>query len=462
MSARSFGFVKPSQIQRETDFVNRLKRHKSFFTPPTQNLGQSELSVFKVNSPSSTPAQKMAAAFRKASNIRKAESFYHSRSLGDFDLLINSDSSKQHGRNNRNNISHKSALYQDFENNFNNKRQDKSRGKSVERLLSGDSTASKSLSKSKSMEFLKSKLLSRKPSSANSRRSRLSPSPTPSGSSSGGLPPGTRIPRSVLDWDHHPHLGVSGKLGFMQNASRWGFDMRSGDETKIGSSSETISKPTRKIKKSAKDEEAYDWRQDTPFWNKQGRWARPSNNKKVVEEPWINPHVNNACVVHQEKIPTGQTIQHHPLNGGNVVPGWPHPPAGIIMGKKMGTGFFPSFPVPYGASSNTNNMFLPRTNLAPSHVKSPSHSNSGSSSGLSSTKKSSNSKVLSSKLTEEDLHSRLEITELSDDEENDELRCPSPDYSTMQIHSTNTVIELNGGGRASSDRNILDLPSGLY
>lgn len=33
MSAKSFGFVKPSTVQRQHDYANRLRRHKSFFTP---------------------------------------------------------------------------------------------------------------------------------------------------------------------------------------------------------------------------------------------------------------------------------------------------------------------------------------------------------------------------------------------------------------------------------------------
>ena len=35
MSARSFGFIKPSQKAQDNDLVNRIRRHKSFFNAET-------------------------------------------------------------------------------------------------------------------------------------------------------------------------------------------------------------------------------------------------------------------------------------------------------------------------------------------------------------------------------------------------------------------------------------------
>jgi hypothetical protein len=37
MSARSFGFIKPSQKIRDNDMASRLRRHKSFFNADTSS-----------------------------------------------------------------------------------------------------------------------------------------------------------------------------------------------------------------------------------------------------------------------------------------------------------------------------------------------------------------------------------------------------------------------------------------
>ena len=71
VSARSFGFVKPSPKQRETDFKSRLRRHKSFFTP--DSAGSYNIQPQNGGPPS--------ASRRKI--VRRAESFHHSRSMGD-------------------------------------------------------------------------------------------------------------------------------------------------------------------------------------------------------------------------------------------------------------------------------------------------------------------------------------------------------------------------------------------
>ena len=40
MSARSFGFIKPSQKAQDNDLVNRIRRHKSFFNAETSGKNQ--------------------------------------------------------------------------------------------------------------------------------------------------------------------------------------------------------------------------------------------------------------------------------------------------------------------------------------------------------------------------------------------------------------------------------------
>ena len=38
MSARSFGFIKPSQKFRDNDMANRIRRHQSFFNADTSSI----------------------------------------------------------------------------------------------------------------------------------------------------------------------------------------------------------------------------------------------------------------------------------------------------------------------------------------------------------------------------------------------------------------------------------------
>lgn len=207
--------------------------------------------------------------------------------------------------------------------------------------------------------------------------------------------------------------------------------------------------------------EEYDWRQDTPFWNKKGRWARPASSKKAVEEPWFNLHQPKQPQAKpptiQQQIPNGPTIQHHPINGGHGIPGWPgqqYPPGMLLNRPKVGGGFFPSFPMPYGGGMPSG-VFLPRP-FPDSGTR--SQSSSGSGGGM--PKPSPRGRGL----MEEDLPSRLEITELSDEEEQPVIPvargCPTPDYSTMQPPPR--ITSPGGHPMGPPDRNILDLPSGLY
>ena len=439
MSARSFGYVKPSPKQRETDFANRVRRHKSFFAHSDYSKQE--------NNTGMSPAQRMANILKRGTNIRRAESFHHSRSLGDFDHIIGGDSP------------HKKGPFADLKLRKGHDEDRRTRGKSVDRLLGHEP---KSLSKSKSMEFLKAKLLSRKPSTAHKNNS--SPSPTPSGSSSSN--------------GHH------------FRSADWDLRRRQDDEF-------DLRKPG--------DPHSYDWRQDTPFWNKTGRWARPTPTKKLIEEPWVNHHLpmqqQQPYSVHQ--VPKATKIQHHPLNGGaGRIPGWPGQqfPGGMLLNRKMGN-FYPSFPVtaaPVGSGSpnggpmshhmflapNSRSAFPPPPGVFCSPVvqppgTSPVISSSGSSGHSSSSTGQQLPKVKMNPLRsshQDDLSSRLEITELTD-EEGDRQECPTPDYSTMPrpaasqppqpppkpFAPVNPIRSRSGSSSAEdSKRNILDLPSGLY
>ena len=76
------------------------------------------------------------------------------------------------------------------------------------------------------------------------------------------------------------------------------------------------------------------------------------------------------------------------------------------------------------------------------------------------------------RLPQDDLPSRLEITELSDGDGEDESEIihhlpviPSPDYSTMRsspAESINTVIHMGSNTVSKGKGHILDIPSGLY
>ncbi len=442
ISARSFGFVKPSPRQREKDFVNRLRRHKSFFAADT--------SEEKSMSGRVTDVLRRGAGggggFGGRGLMRRAESFSH----------------------HEDNLEHYRP---------------KIRGKSVERLDGGEGGGGrgrmgiKSLSKSKSMEFLKAKLLSRRPSSANKSGNGIrisSQSPTPSALKS----------PTVDEW-----------------AAAAAADRRSDSPGSGGG---------RNWRRSSSSQDVYDWRQDTPFWNKQGRWARPAAAKKaaaasaavVTEEPWVNHH--HPLSFQQQQQPP---VRHHPLNGGAPparIPGsnWQFPPSppiaaaagppSMLFGRSKA--FYPSFPGGTGHPPPPHPLYLPH------FVPRPFNSGSGSSGHGSAASSGSgggggdaNTNVRSSSrgctngkrapapplpqnkprrfqfedgdCDGDDLSSRLEITELSD--EDPLVACPTPDYSTMKRESEEQVEEAPGNqlahlGKPGRKRNILDMPSGLY
>ena len=159
VSAKSFGFIRPSQRLLEREQNKRIKRHKSFFNTD---------SLFG----------------KKNSLIRRAESFHHgsSRAAGaegglhnDYYLMSGKYYSKDA----------------------------KERAKSVDRLLSaGDTGAAlgqpldKPLMKSKSMEFLKSKIL-RKPSKLQKKTQGENPGPVSNA--------GTLLGQSMFELHKTPH-----------------------------------------------------------------------------------------------------------------------------------------------------------------------------------------------------------------------------------------------------------------
>ena len=51
MSAKSFGFVRPSSQQRQTDFAKRLRRHQSFLEPPTTSTMDHDRSSSRTTPP---------------------------------------------------------------------------------------------------------------------------------------------------------------------------------------------------------------------------------------------------------------------------------------------------------------------------------------------------------------------------------------------------------------------------
>lgn len=317
------------------------------------------------------------------------------------------------------------------------------RGKSVDRLGSDNghqeeapgkrSNLHRQLSKSKSMEYLKAKLLSRKSSNASSSSKR---------------------DRWVAD----DHGGDA--------SSR----MRSASPVYFGN----VERNFPRGRADAQARQEYDWRQDTPFWNKQGRWARPAPKKAtststlLMEEPWVNHHHHHAAAAAaafplpfaitqppQPHLPAAG-VKHHPLNGGNRVPGAGWAP-GLANRKAYAFGSSPA--APPSVSLGAPNLYLPSHFVsAPRPFVSPdsAHSNSSSSSG-----RGSGGGGLT-RLSPEDaapLSSRLEITELSDEEPGGDGGCPTPDYGSTVVAPGSTRSNFR---RSGNKRNILDMPSGLY
>ena len=400
-------------------------------------------------------------------------------------------------------------------------------------------SGNKPLSKSKSMEFLKAKLLSRKPSTKLQQQQQQQTTPSPPMTQLWDLRGGSpgRTGGGVQTTFFSAQAGPAN-----QSAAQWGFQMdkkgsssngensnhsssSSSSQNKnismnssSGSSSSSNQHNMRRSEAEQREKDEYDWRQDTPFWNKQGRWARPAPAKKPAEEAWVNhqspPMPTMAPPMPQ---PPQQMTMHHqqPHHPSNRIPGWPVGPStqypGVLLNRKLQGNFYPSFPVAgVSAALPSHNVYLPQVQV-PSHFvagqpsrsayvsatgsgTSPAHSNSGSSSsGNNCRRPSSKTKLnplrnnLDIDTNDDSLPSRLEITELSDEEPSAIILppngCPTPDYSTMPrsvspVPSDNTVILVNQNGNnhnnssssssnhqnSHSDlsRKILDMPSGLY
>jgi hypothetical protein len=342
--------------------------------------------------------------------IRRAESFHHSRSLGDFDNLTRDSSSPE-----PTSMSSRSMI-QDW---------DDRRGQSVERLLaeSHEAAADKAsrikLPKSKSMEFLKAKLLSRKPST-----------------------------KATAPPPQHNHGPLDPRL-YPPGQQRAIFE---GQRPK-----------------------QYDWRQDTPFWNGNGKAMKaggkpqvPANKPKIREDAWSQ------------------------LHGPSTTSLWPghgqqQPYPGLFLGRKAGVpgggNFYPSFNVGNGKNSSnvSRNVVMtgpqrpnPPQFVAMAHPAFIAAAAAAQAAAVIQQLAAAKNKQPLPAVTSDSLKDRLEITELSDGEEDylvhqhqQEVEpvlnlpaIPSPDYRSPS--------ETSGGRRSSASSisnhhgKILDLPSGLY
>ena len=253
VSAKSFGFIRPSQRLLEREQNKRIKRHKSFFNTD---------SLFG----------------KKNSLIRRAESFHHggSRAGGaegghnDYYLMSGKYYSKDA----------------------------KERAKSVDRLLSAGDTAGpglhpldKPLMKSKSMEFLKSKIL-RKPSKLQKKSgSRVENSGPVSNA-------GTFLGQSMFELHKTPHYSPAPAPARPRSRTRGFPDWHPANSSGLPSSEfskqdvrHTQSQPklcetTQKYPQQPPTfyngrhvgSQNYDWRQDTPFWN----YSRQKRKENVL------------------------------------------------------------------------------------------------------------------------------------------------------------------------------------
>ncbi len=359
--------------------ATKLRRHKSFFTPPSLSIfgGGGSSSSYNVSmdnnsgnqhgnqqqqQQSLTPAQKMAAAFRKGHNIRRAESFHVNRSSSSLDV----GGSSEHLRR----PTELRLLHGDDASELVYPR--RNRGKSVDRLAMTRAAAAledeveedrrrveahlqRQMSKSKSVEYLKAKLMMARAEGGvaggggnnDSRGGKKKPVAS------------KRLPREERGWDD---LGRRGGGDRMHSVSPSRPNKANGGGTASSSASSSLNSRSN----NEEDENGYDWRQDTPFWRKQGRWARPTPKKKdgaagpLLEEPWFDhhqprqpqPHPSPRHHLHptgmaggspygpppplvpfaaflrqqqqqqQQPVFNGSSVKHYPLNGG----------AGLILG----------------------------------------------------------------------------------------------------------------------------------
>ena len=231
VSAKSFGFIRPSQRLLEREHNKRVKRHKSFFNAD---------GLFG----------------KKNTLIRRAESFHQpgvGQSTHNDYYLMNAKYSSKDARDAR------------------------ERAKSVDRLLStgGHDTADsfeRPIMKSKSMEFLKSKIL-RKPSKLQKKSPRPEISKTFLGQSMFELhktqnysPAAHSNSRLYPDWPF-ANSSVEPSREFSKQDVR-----HSQAASKLCQTTQNLPPP------SVRSNQNYDWRQDTPFWN----YSRQKRNDNVM------------------------------------------------------------------------------------------------------------------------------------------------------------------------------------
>ena len=314
VSAKSFGFIRPSQRLLEREHNKRLKRHKSFFNAD---------SLFG----------------KKNSLIRRAESFHQGAGHGSHTdyYLMNSKYSSKDARE---------------------------RAKSVDRLLSAgdDDTGDhfdKPIMKSKSMEFLKAKIL-RKPSKLQKKSPRPEISKTFLGQSMFELhktpnysPAAHSNSRLYPDWP-------------FANSSVYPSREFSKQDVRHSQSSSKLCEATQHLQPPSNHRivgsQNYDWRQDTPFWN----YSRQKRNDNVMNwgladdgpPKWVppppQPHLNKPDKV-QAKPPRRVPRESlSPQLGGLPLPASSPSPAPHQVGFSR---LYPGHGLPVNQA--VNSIYLP-------------------------------------------------------------------------------------------------------
>ena len=324
------------------------------------------------------------------------------------------------------------------------------RGKSVERMLDEKLEAEvpkpRPLHKSKSMEFLKAKLLSRKGTQ------KLSPH---------------NNSNNNMNNNNNRQASRSQSPGFNNNSQHqhWSNDHQH-----------------RAKQQQQHQRDQYDWRQDTPFWNHRGRWTRPA--PLTAAKPKMSGSVHGASTLSPFHKMLHSNFPPNQVPPGGPLAAWP---GRQYPGMFVGSSAF--YPRPFAIASPTNpknvshNMFLaPPTMSSPQHRFGAPHpsfaaavAQAAAQAAQAAAAAAAQSKLLPH---DDDLPSRLEITELSDGDDDDDEGVegdvgvidgrhlpiiPSPDYSTMRsspAESVNTVIHMSTLSKGKG--HILDIPSGLY
>ena len=319
VSAKSFGFIRPSQRLLEREHNKRLKRHKSFFNAD---------SLFG----------------KKNSLIRRAESFHQGAGHGSHNdyYLMNSKYSSKDARE---------------------------RAKSVDRLLSaGDDDKGdhfdKPIMKSKSMEFLKSKIL-RKPSKLQKK------SPQPEISK-------TFLGQSMFELHKTPNYSAAAHSNSrlypdwpFANSSVYPSREFSKQDVRHSQGSSKLCEATQHLPPPSAHgnrvlgSQNYDWRQDTPFWNysRQKRndnvmnWGLPDDGPPKWVPPPPQPHTNKPDKVQVQSKPP-RRVSRESLSPAPRLPLHASPPAPAP--HQMGfSRLYPGHGLPVNQA--VNSIYLPPT-----------------------------------------------------------------------------------------------------